>query len=81
MEVRDKAAFFLHHDWRSKTAEEKDTININCPQIPMKHEVRFRNEFLRFQAVLVRSVVLKNISIQPDHLYYQTAKSLLFTRG
>ena len=80
-EVRDKCAIFLHSDWRQKTPEEKDFFTIKCPAIPTKMEVRFRNEYLRFQGALIRSTVLKTISMQPDHIYYTLAKSLLFTKG
>ena len=80
-EVRDKCATFLYKDWRKKTPEEKDVIVIKCPAIPTKLEVRFRNEYSRFQSALVRHAVLKTISMQPDHIYNGLAKSLLFTKG
>ena len=81
IEVRDKCATYLHNDWRDKTAEEKDCLTIKCPAIPTKIDVRFRNEFLRFQASLVRLAVLKTISMQPEHIYYNLAKTMLFSKG
>ena len=80
-EVRDKAAYFLHHDWKEKSREEKDTIMIKCPAIPTKIDVRFRNEFLRFRSALVRFQELKTISMKSDHVYNSLAKQLLFTKG
>ena len=78
-ENRDRVGSLLYPDWRKFDAVRKSDINLTVPAIPMKNEIRFRNEIQRFETTLIRHYELQSISYDNQNRHYAVAKTLLLS--